>query len=101
MIQKFGVHTGLPELTLPSLPELSAFLRAEKLRLGKKRHYWYQVNESLWVSAAQLLSMLEIFRNGKAYHDGHPFSPIYFVAEDGSDGLLMPLKPPRNETSAA
>lgn len=89
------------EILLPSIREVKLFL--QNLPKGRKSAdiYRYQVNENLCVDPRFLLPMLQVFQDATAYHNGNPLGPLYFIAPNGDDGILMPLSPIKSSARAA
>ena len=88
-------------LQLPTVAELRAFISAEKAKAGKKsRPSPYCLGGFIWVNPSYLIDMIQALPGCTASKPDRPISPIYFRAENGDDGILLPCRPPEDKASA-
>ena len=85
----------MTEIELPDAAKLSAYIKTYKAEYGKKasKPMFDFGEEYQIVDAEYLLDMMNLLPYAKAYGKyNNQYSPIYFECEDGSDGVLLPIK---------
>lgn len=88
------------EMELPSISELSAYIKTYKAEHKKSKdpaRFDFGADSKI-VNAQFLLDMMSIMPDAKAYENkNNKFSGIYFVDDEGNDGILLPVRPDDDE----
>lgn len=85
------LHKAGDELELPDIKKLKAYIKDQKAKDSRKTpKYCFGCKT---VDARYLASMMDLLPNAKAYTDtNNKVTCVTFFAEDGSDGVLLPLR---------
>lgn len=100
----FAVEQFIPKscgatLDLPSAGDLKAVIAAEKPMKGPRCKPYslkpYHLGNGIWVNPQYLLDMMQALPGCTAYTPSTKLSPIYFKSKNGNDGILMPVRGPK------
>lgn len=91
------------ECAAPSLADVKAHIAAERADGRTKTGIEYDMGDNMpVVNAHYLVDMLELLPGAKLYlkpDQSRMISPMVFIAEDGSDGLLLPVRSSKQYTA--
>lgn len=83
-------------LPLPTIAELRALLAEDKAKNGKRNRKGApctcRLEGGICVNAQYLLDMLQALPGCRVYKPESLISPIYFAADNGNDGILLPVR---------
>lgn len=84
-------------LQLPTVGELRAYIIANNRKRGRKTiSKSYFLDGFIYVNPQYLIDMIQALPGSTAYKPKNQKAPIYFKAPNGDDGILLPVRPPRN-----
>lgn len=94
-----GVGPTTEILRLPTVGELRSFIIANNVKRGRRLlPAPYCLDDYIFVNPKYLIDMIQALPECTAYKPKKPVSPIYFEAPNGDDGILLPVRPPAQET---
>lgn len=101
---KNAAESSETTVELPSIHDLKVLIAAENKAAKVNRNHTKApicISGFWYCNPKFLLEMLQALPECTAYMPQDAHSAMYFLAPDGSEGILMPVRPPEKSVSAA